>query len=248
MDCLLFQLYGPMAAWGDIAVGERRRSWRHPTRSAVFGLVAAALGIRREEGERLRALDRGYGFACRTAGTAELLVDYHTIQVTPQTVFKKRPPKTRKDALERAPTRVETILSQREYVTGAYAVVCLWPGEVPPYTLEALASALRTPHFPLYLGRKACPPALPLAPHIVTGAVDPIEALRSTHFDALNRAFGLCFAASSKRRRAARPQVYWEGHFSGRTPQLTRTRRDVAVDRKTWLFEDRLENAAPWEE
>lgn len=53
---LVFQLHGPMASWGVDAPGEVRHSHELPSRSALLGLLAAALGIRRDEEERLSAL------------------------------------------------------------------------------------------------------------------------------------------------------------------------------------------------
>ncbi len=46
---LLFQLAGPLASWGEIAIGEDRHSAPYPGRSAVLGILASALGIRRAE-------------------------------------------------------------------------------------------------------------------------------------------------------------------------------------------------------
>ena len=43
-DFLTFALAAPLAAMGEIAVGERRGSWDRPGRSAVLGLIAAVLG------------------------------------------------------------------------------------------------------------------------------------------------------------------------------------------------------------
>ena len=43
MDYLLFRLYGPMASWGEIAVGETRHSAAYPGKSAIIGLLAAAM-------------------------------------------------------------------------------------------------------------------------------------------------------------------------------------------------------------
>ena len=59
-DLVVFRLYGPMAAWGDIAVGEERPSFSYPTKSGVFGLLAAALGIGREEDDRHRDLAESF--------------------------------------------------------------------------------------------------------------------------------------------------------------------------------------------
>ena len=44
-DYLLLRLYGPLASWGEIAVGESRHSAVQPSRSALLGLLGAALGI-----------------------------------------------------------------------------------------------------------------------------------------------------------------------------------------------------------
>ena len=51
MDFLVFQLQAPLAAWGDIAVGECRPTMAYPGQSALLGLLAAALGVRREDAE-----------------------------------------------------------------------------------------------------------------------------------------------------------------------------------------------------
>ena len=60
---LLFRLYGPLASWGDIAVGTHRPSYDHPSKSAVMGLLAAAVGIRRNEENKHRELAGAYNFA-----------------------------------------------------------------------------------------------------------------------------------------------------------------------------------------
>jgi CRISPR system Cascade subunit CasD len=36
MEYLLFRLYGPMASWGEIAVGEMRHSEVKPSKSALL--------------------------------------------------------------------------------------------------------------------------------------------------------------------------------------------------------------------
>ena len=49
MDILVFRLYGPMASWGEIAVGENRHTANYPSKSALLGLLGAALGIERDD-------------------------------------------------------------------------------------------------------------------------------------------------------------------------------------------------------
>ncbi|HLD44337.1 MAG TPA: CRISPR-associated protein Cas5, partial [bacterium] len=49
MDYLVFQLRAPLSAWGETAVGEYRPTSNYPSNSALLGLLAAALGIDRED-------------------------------------------------------------------------------------------------------------------------------------------------------------------------------------------------------
>lgn len=162
---LLFQLYGPLQAWGEIAVGEVRQTLGVPTRSGILGLLAAALGIRRQESERFQALESAYGLALRIDAPGKLLRDFHTVQ-TPKPP-KKRVLHTRKEELgvKKLGGSLKTILSMRDYLTDARFVACLWQRtETAPYALQELAQALKHPVFVLYLGRKSCSPALPLHP------------------------------------------------------------------------------------
>ena len=93
---LVFRLYGTMAAWGDIAVGEQRPSTPHPSKSAILGLLAAALGIRRHEDDKHQSLADGYGYAVRVDAAGVLLRDYHTTQV-PESTSRLRHLRTRRD-------------------------------------------------------------------------------------------------------------------------------------------------------
>lgn len=171
---LTFQLYGMLAAYGLIAVGEVRPSAPHPTRSAVFGLLAACLGLRRGQEESLTALSAGYALAVRVDTPGTPLLDYHTAQ-PPAEGKDMYPCFTRADEIlaikrqererprERQPN---AILSRRGYLCDAGFTVGLTPRDGAPYALEALAEALRRPLLTPYLGRKSCPPSLPFDPSV----------------------------------------------------------------------------------
>src|SRR5215469_1393549 len=77
-EFLTFVLAAPLAAMGEIAVGERRGSWDRPGRSAVLGLIAACLGLAREDEGAHESLETGYGLALRVQNVGPLLPDYHT--------------------------------------------------------------------------------------------------------------------------------------------------------------------------
>jgi len=236
-DYLLFRLYGPMAAWGDIAVGEHRPSLSHPSKSAVLGLLAAALGLRRDDEAGHEALAMHYAMAVCVDAGGELMRDYHTTQVPPRQRGIRYA--TRRDEL--AAERLNTILSQRDYRMDAAYRIALWPrGDDAPYTLDQLAQALAEPRFVLYLGRKACPPALPLAPRSVS-AVTLREA-----FDALLSDHALPDGLYSEEK----PMVYWEdlsaaeAGFPETALRMQYTRRDRVLSRRRWQFVERQEYAA----
>ena len=89
-EYLVFRLYGPIVSWGDIAVGEERPTFMHPTKSSILGLLAAALGIRRNEESRHHQLAESYGYAVLVEAEGILLRDYHTTQVAPGGIRKKQ--------------------------------------------------------------------------------------------------------------------------------------------------------------
>ena len=56
MATLLLRLAAPLQAWGADSKFETRKTGREPTKSGVIGLLAAALGLRRDEREALTRL------------------------------------------------------------------------------------------------------------------------------------------------------------------------------------------------
>ena len=64
MATLLLRLAAPLQAWGSDSKFETRKTDREPTKSGVVGLLAAALGLRRDDTEGLARLN-GLRFAVR---------------------------------------------------------------------------------------------------------------------------------------------------------------------------------------
>ncbi len=231
-DYLVFHLYGPMAAWGDIAVGEYRPSFAHPSKSAIVGLLAAALGIRRNEEERQKTLAEACTFAVRVDAMGNLLRDYHTIQVPSSgTGRNRRTFHTRKAEL--AESDLNTILSSRDYRCDAVYTVAITLREDSTCSVKDLADALRKPVFTLYLGRKSCPLAFPLSP-LVISAESVKEAISKAPVP--EELHGLIQEQSSL--------VYWEGEQGGYEREQVITRRDAPLSRKRWQFSERKENFA----
>jgi len=261
MEYLLFRLYGPMASWGEIAVGESRHTASYPGKSALLGLLAAALGINRDDETRQSALAEGYLFAVKVISPGRLLRDYHTIQV-PDSVGKVAY-HTRKDELIIGKDRLGTILSNREYRCDALFLVAVRALDGAPYSLTALCDALRRPKFHLYLGRKSCPLAAPLNPliRIAEGFGQALDeypcgpryisnqlihiARKEAGSDDLFNAPSLKSLSrdDSYALSIAEQQVcyYWEGETEDLKPQQILARYDQPLSRSRWQFTQRME-------
>ncbi|WP_214364582.1 type I-E CRISPR-associated protein Cas5/CasD [Pseudonocardia sp. H11422] len=132
MTALLLRLAGPLQSWGTSSRFTRRATDRVPSKSGIVGLLAAAQGRRRTD--PLEEL-LGLTLAVRTEQPGRLERDFQTAA---------RPG-------ERTPISVST----RHYLADAVFLAAV---EGDPALLEGLQEALRRPHFPLYLGRRSCPP------------------------------------------------------------------------------------------
>ena len=248
-EFLLFQLYGPLCSWGDIAVGEERPSATHPGRSAILGLLAAAKGIRRHEEDKHLAMEMGYGTAVCMASSGTYLKDYHTTQVPPQVALKKHPSVTRRDEMmalslyQRVnPNSSGTILSNRAYRCDAIYQIAIWERHDAPASLHDLASCLARPQFVLYLGRKSCPLSLPVQAQIIE-ADDLTSAFVKADFVSL-QSFGKQVTTrelSSKGTKTV--SLFWEDDVEiAILPRETFVRRDKILSRNRWQFEERREN------
>src|SRR5687768_6196821 len=117
----VFTLAGPLASFGGVAGNERRGSLARPGHSLLVGLVAAALGIRRNEEARLAGLSGACRFAVRADASGQLLVDYHTVQTAKERRGFR--PQTRRALL--AEGDLVTTLTEREYRTDVCFTVAL---------------------------------------------------------------------------------------------------------------------------
>jgi CRISPR system Cascade subunit CasD len=236
---LMFRLWGPMAAWGDIAVGERRGTWNRPARSAVLGLVAGSLGIERGDGAAHLRLEAGLGFAVRVDDAGRPLRDYHTAQSPSEKRGKRWP--TRRDELA-DPLNLTTILSERTYQTEMNALIVLWRRkEAECADLAEIAVRLLEPVFTPFLGRKSCPLGLPILPHLIE-APSPLPAL--VRYDSASAA-EQTFPPPPRRRQPRPSRDIWldeaDARAFGLSPVERTVRRDRVRDRPRWLFADRAE-------
>ncbi|MCB2180767.1 MAG: type I-E CRISPR-associated protein Cas5/CasD [Desulfobulbaceae bacterium] len=249
MDYLLFRLYGPMASWGEIAVGETRHSASYPSKSAIIGLMASALGIRRDETEKQMQMQDGYAVAIEVSSQGALLRDFHTTQV-PDSVGKFIY-RTRRDELVYGKERLGTILSSREYRSDALALVAVKGLPSAPYALGTIKKHLLEPVFHLYLGRRSCPLAAPMHPLVIEGN-NFFEAFQGYQHKGL-MPFHDAENNWSKRDTywlglGKERHYYWEGETADFSDTLdmsrmqTRVRHDQPLSRWRWQFAPRHEH------
>lgn len=235
MDYLIFQLQAPLSAWGETAVGEYRPSANYPSESALIGLLAAALGIDRSDENQHQTLIAELSFAIGVQSTGRLLRDYQTAQVPGRVSLKNRPHRTRRDELNMPKEELNTILSTRDYRQGAACLVAVQTKTDASFSLVDLAQAIQQPKFVLYLGRKTCPPSLPLWPQVVA-AENALQAME---------AYRVQLAAQSGEVIAPLERLVWgAGINAGVQEDLQVVRKDRLLSRAHWQFGDRPEFVA----
>jgi CRISPR system Cascade subunit CasD len=163
----MLRLEGPLQSWGLRARWGFRDTAAEPTKSGVIGLLCCALGRRRGEPiDDLRPLVMGV----RADRPGEPWVDYHTVGAGIGVLSAEGKIKRTQSTGE-----LEPVVSRRTYLADASFLVAL-RGE--PALVARLAAAIQSPVWPVFLGRKSCPPAVPVFEGLA--AFDSIvEALES---------------------------------------------------------------------
>ncbi|AEB06542.1 CRISPR-associated protein, Cas5e family [Coriobacterium glomerans PW2] len=161
MAVLLLRLSGPLQSWGDSSRFTRRATRREPTKSGVIGLLASALGRTREESlNDLAKLE----FGVRIDQQGNMLRDFQT---------------------ERSLDGKTTMpLSNRYYLADAIFLAALH-GKLD--VLHKLDEAIQNPRWPLYLGRRSCPPDPPISLGVHEEYKDVRQALQQMNWIASSR-------------------------------------------------------------
>ena len=169
---LAFLIDAPLQAWGSSSRFEYRETEAFPTKSALLGLVAAALGIDKHDVGKSGILAeltslRATVYALPRKGETLRLRDFHTIGGGYD----------RKDEKLRIPRQAAggtfgTVITRRTYLTDARFAAAL---EGSSATVRCVIDALKDPVWGVWFGRKTCLPALPLAP---TSGADSSDAIK----------------------------------------------------------------------
>lgn len=141
MKIIHLQFDAPLQSWGDSSTFTTRRTRPFPTKSGIVGLLASAMGITREEPEKL-----SHSGLCKIDPIIRIdkegknLNDYQIVRDSTINKINK--------------------ISKRDYITdAAFTIGIIHENEL---VLNNIVEALQHPKNALYLGRKSCPPARPI--------------------------------------------------------------------------------------
>jgi len=148
MKTLILKTEG-MSAYGLQTFDVHRRVNHFPTRSATIGLLAAALGITRDQQSALYELSQSVAIAVQVNNTGEKIMDYHTVQF-----FRSPMGKIQKG----------TKPTYREYWCDSEHTFAITAESA---IIDKLVTAVKGPKFTLFQGRKSCPLTRPLFETIV---------------------------------------------------------------------------------
>lgn len=232
---LAFQLKAPLGAFGD-AQANIRHTATAPRKSAIVGLLAAALGITRDQTAAFAALVQGLTLATAELKAPHLLLDYHTVQApvapTATAIDTTRADQVRRISnAERRGAYSGTMVTQRAYLQDGHWLVVL-QGE--PELLRRLKDALEQPSFTLYLGRKSCPLSAFTAPVLLDA--ETLEEAVTLWSEVVGVAV------------PEQVRLTWEPSLPTKTPAQTQALvRDNRRNLRYFHFAPRMRNEAVWQ-
>ena len=149
MPTLLLRLVGPMQSWGTTSRFDQRDTGKEPSKSGVIGLIAAAMGIDRDNWTDLETLTHlTMGVRHDRPGVPKR--DYQTAGCATSDTIIKADGKPSKDG----------VVSQRYYLADAAFLVGLQGDDRA--LLNKVHAALCDPVWSLGLGRKSYAPSEPI--------------------------------------------------------------------------------------
>lgn len=139
MKTLVIRLTAPLQSYGNEATFNRRTSNYYPSKSAVIGIIAAALGYRRDD-SRINNLNN-LKLAIRIDQPGKFMTDFQVVEYQ-----KNSSSKTKK-------------VTYRSYLQDAVFTVAIGSDDEK---IACIKNALEHPKSQLFLGRRSNPPAGPL--------------------------------------------------------------------------------------
>jgi CRISPR system Cascade subunit CasD len=203
-------------SFGNAARAALRTTDQSPTKSAILGMIACAQGIERDDQAHHQRLANTIKMACvqlqleGASVSPPPLRDYHLIRCFKGYVT------TRQEELDPQSPKTDSLTSERYYLQDQTWVVLL---QVPDEDVDGIIAALQRPYWPIYFGRKSCPPSAPLNPRVLQS---------TTPRECLEEAVASSFYYLD--RTVVPGQVFWDEDFGLEGSRRSTFRRDVPHD------------------
>jgi CRISPR system Cascade subunit CasD len=220
MRVLILRLDAPLVSFGGPTVDYHGVVDRFPALSMLTGLVANALGWHHRDVKRLQDLQGRIQFAARIDRAGEALVDYQTVNLGDPWMraeccgWTTRGRIAARGGLFSDATHIRL---RHYWADSVHSVALALTGDGAP-SVDEVATALREPARPLFIGRKCCLPAARILREVVD-AESPLAALAAVPPDRRADSGGL--------------PVRWS-HAEGSREPVSGSRTVTVTDERDW--------------
>ncbi len=215
MKVLTIRLTAPLQSYGDIATFNYRTTGLHPSKSAMIGMIAAALGYRRDDC-RIKKLNQ-LKYAVRVDQPGTVLRDFQTVE------WKWK-------------HKSGTKLTYRDYLQDAVFMVAV--GSDDSDLMSRISYSLKHPRFSLFLGRRSNPVAGVLETDL-SDSVSPLETLRDKAWQASR-----WYQRRNSSKEDVRVEVFYDSSLSD-TNKYVKVVKDevISFDSKSREYQSRMESS-----
>ncbi|MGT2636518.1 type I-E CRISPR-associated protein Cas5/CasD [Streptococcus ratti] len=214
MKTILLKFSGPLQSWGTSSHFETRHTDFYPSKSAIVGLIAACLGYRRDEDDKIEELN-DLDFAVRVDQQGNITKDYQTVHG----YTKSGQP--------------HTYVTNRYYLEDAIFVVAI--SHTDKKLITMIEKGLRNPYFQPFMGRRSCP--VPADFVLGTGSESVVNTLRTLEWQA-----GEWSMKSQSDLSQVSLELYADSHLTEQNHYQLRQDRVVSFSQKERRFGFRYES------
>lgn len=213
MKTIILKFAGTLQSWGTGSSFETRHTDFHPSKSGVIGMIAASMGYRRDEDEKIQKLNE-IDFAVRIDQQGNLVKDYH--------IAKKYKPN---GDFER------TYVTNRYYLEDAVFLVAI--SHENHEFIKSILNAIKKPYFQSYFGRRSLAPNYDFILDFIDQ--DPIKSLVNYPWQASE------WCQRKNKENTVKLQIYADSHLLKDMPENLRKDRVISFSQKDRKFSFRYE-------
>lgn len=158
-DWLIINLKGPMMSFGCVTIDGLGRTRDFPSKSMMVGMVGCALGIDRSEADQLQDIQDRMIMGSAIVKEGRILEDTQNVEISSTDIAWT----TRREPVKRGGGSVGSAdRRKRQYIQDGHVLVAMRMQGKGGVLTEHIHQAFIKPRHPVFIGRKCCPPSIPL--------------------------------------------------------------------------------------